>query len=1053
MDHRKICLSVIFALSVILLSTSSSTPDKFVQAAVVREPIDRETNILFTNQAGELQDSTLAPDLGVNFRVSVSSFGVEANNMSGRPSISPDGRYVAFQSWASNLVNGDNNGFPDVFLHDRVTGITLRASLADDESQGNMDSYYSAVSANGRYVAFASYASNLVVGDTNNKPDIFLRDVVLGVTTLLSKSTTGGAANGDSSNPSISDDGCRVVFESKASNLVTGDTQMCGAVNCQDIFVWDCQTNQVSRVSLTSSGTQLNNYSYNPAISANGSYVAFDSNATNGPGCNTIAGDYNVFRRDLQANTLACASMNIINYPSGNSTNPSISSDGRYVAFESIAALVAGDTNGFSDTYIRDFQAPASTVWVSQGYSALSNGASSEASISDNGLTVAFLSNASNLIIGDTNSAMDVFLRNLAGNQTYRISLSYSGQQVASGAGYFQDPINTFDGRYVAFSSFSPNHVLNDTNSTYDIFVRDQQAQDLDLRILSIEPIQVIEGFNLVKDKATAIKMEVQHVGTVPANEVSISLEANNQTFNLFYVEEMSNLHSTTDALLSDNVGYPLNFASGTITKTVYFIDDGLTPTSATYQVTGTVDSKGVFAEYLEGNNMDVSARKDVLDTIWSFASSRDLSIIFYKMDWGNTPESTFYDFYTNSNDFLAGVYPIAEENYTPSQGAVELQFIHRPGGYSDLELNWEMHKNSVILTLVHPFTDHFVGVVPPGWFFVNSFVHPYALGMVPKYGVNFTIVESLENHRPPTKYSNLAHEIGHLNGLDLSVEEYHLPDNEEGNPAAEGIFVSKLIPINFKFNRAYYCFMGSTNQPGYWVDSEDYQQLFDQTYVTPIVAPGDRLNSIAPAILAVGEFDITGTVKLDDWYYLPEAELTPLPDGPYAFVYKDGGGTILAQQPFSVTFGLTDGGTSDIAPFAIKIPYVGGTKTIEVQHNTTKLAQKTVSDHTPSISLTAPNGGEVLRGITQVQWSGSDLDGDELHYALLFSLDGGENWEPIAADLDGSSYSWDTNSQPAGDDFMLRVIVTDGFNTSQDTSQSTFTILKSIWLPIVHGR
>ncbi len=169
---------------------------------------------------------------GTTSRVSVSSSGVQANALSGGAAISADGRYVAFRSYASNLVAGDTNIDPDVFLRDRQTGTTSRASVSNSGVQANSGSDSAAISPDGRYVAFRSYASNLVAGDTNIDPDVFLRDRQTGTTSRVSVSSSGTQANGGSYGAAISADDRYVAFASEASNLVAGDTN-----NTYDVFV------------------------------------------------------------------------------------------------------------------------------------------------------------------------------------------------------------------------------------------------------------------------------------------------------------------------------------------------------------------------------------------------------------------------------------------------------------------------------------------------------------------------------------------------------------------------------------------------------------------------------------------------------------------------------------------------------------------------------------------------------------------------------------------------------------------------------------------------
>jgi uncharacterized repeat protein (TIGR01451 family) len=210
-------------------------------------------------------------------RVSVDSAGAEGNNGGGyyRPSFSADGRYVTFQSWASNLVANDTNEMPDIFVRDRSTGQTTRVSVDSAGNQGSLESRYPAISADGRYVAFQSKASNLVANDTGWE-DIFVHDRTTSQTTRVSVDSTGAQSNGMSYFSSISADGRFVAFQSLASNLVANDTN-----GKQDIFVHDRTANQTTRMSVDSAGAQGNDRSRLPSINANGRYVAFESDASN----------------------------------------------------------------------------------------------------------------------------------------------------------------------------------------------------------------------------------------------------------------------------------------------------------------------------------------------------------------------------------------------------------------------------------------------------------------------------------------------------------------------------------------------------------------------------------------------------------------------------------------------------------------------------------------------------------------------------------------------------------------------------------------------------
>jgi Tol biopolymer transport system component len=399
-------------------------------------------------------------------RGSVSSNGDQANDYSFTPSISGDGRFVAFASGASNLVPGDTNGAEDVFVHDRSTGQTSRVSVGSDGEQGQSDGGHApSMSADGRFVAFYSYASNLVAGDTNDNFDVFVHDRTTGQTSRVSAASDGDQANHSSYDPSISADGRYVAFESGASNLVAGDTNGAG-----DVFVHDRQTGITSRVSVSSDGDQANEINHFPSISADGRYVAFVSYASN-----LVPGDTNgkadVFVHDRQTGTTSRVSVRSNGDQGiGRSWTPSISSDGRYVAFVSGASnLVSGDTNGKTDVFVHDrTTGQTSRVNVRSNGDQANHPSGSTPSISAHGRYVAFRSGASNLVPGDTNHAVDVFVHDRTTGQTRRVSVRSNGNQANDNSLY---PSISADGRYAAFYSDATNLVPGDTNGVPDVFV------------------------------------------------------------------------------------------------------------------------------------------------------------------------------------------------------------------------------------------------------------------------------------------------------------------------------------------------------------------------------------------------------------------------------------------------------------------------------------------------------------------------------------------------------------------------------------------------------
>jgi Tol biopolymer transport system component len=464
---------------------------------------------------------------GTADRVSLDSSGQQADAASTNPSISDDGRYVVFESSATNLVASDSNGVSDVFLHDRQTGTTQRVSVDSAENQSNGDSLNAAISRNGLFVAFASDATNLVASDLNGVRDIFVRDVAGGTTQRVSVSSALVQGNGASDNPAISLDGRYVAFMSAATNLVAGDTNA-----RYDIFLHDRTPQTTVRVSMSSAGAETNAGSDRPAISADGRYVVFESSATN-----LVTGDTNdvndIFLRDTQASTTERISLSSAGTQSdGASSEATVSDDGRYVAFHSLATnLVAGDANGLQDVFLRDRQTPATTRLSADVSGLDADGFSANPTISGNGQHAVFQSIATDLVAGGTNGQTYIYRRGVAAAGAARVSVdstggpvewdcydaaisadgrcvAFSSQSLLLTGGPFtnfrqivvrdrQTGTNTMvslatdgkpgngnsfhpslsdDGRYVAFESEATNLVTGDTNGVADVFVHDRQT-------------------------------------------------------------------------------------------------------------------------------------------------------------------------------------------------------------------------------------------------------------------------------------------------------------------------------------------------------------------------------------------------------------------------------------------------------------------------------------------------------------------------------------------------------------------------------------------------
>ena len=313
---------------------------------------------------------------------------------------------AVFQSSASNLVTGDTNGKLDIFIRDRNADVTRRVSVTSAKGQGNGDSSYASMTPDGRYVVFQSDATNLAGTDTNLSTDVFRHDRQTGQTVRVSIGRNGAQANGNSWYPAISADGRYVAFQSMAGNLVAGDTN-----GQMDAFVRDMQAGVTTRVSVSATGTQGNRYS---------GYV-------------------------------------------------DISDDGRWVSFLSSAStLVTPDTNGAFDVFLHDRTAGGITRLTRGLGGTQANGGSVSPEMSGDGRYITFGSEASNLVLGDSNGVADVFLAELPGGTIRRVSVGSNNEQ---GTLYSYQQNIALTSPLVLFSTSSPNLVPGDTNNQQDVFL------------------------------------------------------------------------------------------------------------------------------------------------------------------------------------------------------------------------------------------------------------------------------------------------------------------------------------------------------------------------------------------------------------------------------------------------------------------------------------------------------------------------------------------------------------------------------------------------------
>jgi Tol biopolymer transport system component len=399
--------------------------------------------------------------------VSRSSAGVQAQGASREATISARGRYVAFTSSAGNLGGLDSVG-DDVFVRDRLTGRTTLVSQGGHGQRPNGPSGHPSISADGRFVAFSSTAGNLVMRDSNAASDVFVRDVRRGTTRRVSVGPRGAEANDLSVLPRISADGRHVVFVSEATNLVPGDTN-----DALDVFVHDVRRGVTTRVSLSDDDRQAIGGSVEPDISGNGRRVVFfNSTSRLGPGGTTNGAMFvRDRRRGTTQHVIQRTTDGAL--PNGTTGVPRISADGRHVAFVSTATnLVAGDTNGSADVFLSDLRtgriSRASVTTAGEEV----NGSSTNPSVSAFGRYVAFVSDATNLgsPAPPARPVQEVYVHDVRRNTTHAVSVGADGIPGNSGS---VRPELSLDGRHLAFESGADNLVPDDTNGTFDVFARD----------------------------------------------------------------------------------------------------------------------------------------------------------------------------------------------------------------------------------------------------------------------------------------------------------------------------------------------------------------------------------------------------------------------------------------------------------------------------------------------------------------------------------------------------------------------------------------------------
>ena len=394
---------------------------------------------------------------------------IPPNGNSRRPDLSADGKKVVFHSEATNLVEPSTNDRFQIFVADLESGELEMVSLNDDGVAGNGNAYHASISADGSRVVFSSDSTTLVPGEQTSFEDIYVRDLNTGTLERLSVNSSGEVGNSASTRPSISHDGSRVAFASRARNLVPGDTSY-----GRDIFVKDLAQGWMRRINLGPRAEEANRLSNHPIISGNGRFVAYTSHADN-----LVEGDTNG-RQDVFVHDLATGQTERVSVASddvegnGTSYEPSISDDGRFVAFYSRADnLVEGDTNEALDVFVRDRQL-GTTERVSLTYRGeQSQGASFRAAISGDGSCVGFVSAAPDMVEREGYGWDEVYVRDRVRGVTEKISVGSRGARTKASS---TAPTLSHDGSKVAFTSWASNLMNEETRNRADIYLRDRQS-------------------------------------------------------------------------------------------------------------------------------------------------------------------------------------------------------------------------------------------------------------------------------------------------------------------------------------------------------------------------------------------------------------------------------------------------------------------------------------------------------------------------------------------------------------------------------------------------
>lgn len=960
-------------------------------------------------------------------RVSVATDGTEANGSSAWPHLSADGLVVAFASEASNLIAGDTNDAYDIFVHDRVSGTTTRVSIATGGAEANGDSIFNAISANGRYVAFTSQAglagkdtdndgrcdsgcddnlyqdvyrydrtsksfvlvsvgaddkpgdfhssfkdmtpdgrlvvfssdaANLVPGDTNNAKDVFVRDLVANTTTLVSRALTGGPGNGDSGGAAISADGRYIVFTSRASNLVANDTN-----DTWDVFVFDRLANEVSRVSVASSGVEADDMSSFPDISADGRFIVFRSTATN-----LVPLDPLFFNRSqvylhdrltgltvrMSESASGVQASNAGQYP------PAISGDGQVVVFDTPADnLLAGDTNQVTDIFV----ATNSRIDLVQ---AVIN----RVRPSDGGPGYA--------LVAGKDLAVRVFASLPPGASPLQVqgvlcvdqpldACPAANRFTASGTLYPGGHVFTDDARRQAENSVNffitgqaADILLTPGSHTFAVRI-DTPAGDLPAPISG----QVAGDFR----KSQPVEVFVYPIQLTDKNNNRVLPDATLLSRAAAFIRAA---YPVDEAKVASHIQAAVPFAGLPIVQTGNATQDAKRLEKAQLQLIHTV------------------ARRLLFDQILLAAPDTPLSNIFGAGVTANLINGSNSIGTPGESGLLGYTYPAIKGV------VVSLDRSPHPAP-----------KNQPLLgsTVGHEMGHQF------------GFGDEYCYENYP-CRVDNTVYKAVN---PPPQSKVEGAETG---GYVLEpMGAFDVTGFVRGRKA---IFGPPGVPV--------FGYMGGGDDTNSWTTQIEYEYLYPRL-TTPNPPAAEPRTIVA----------ITGVLGADDSLTLdpPIVTTSPVPLRPapassaYSLDFLDGGGGIIASRPLDIPFvveylGGNNAGPKpvDTVPLAVIAELPAGTAAIAISHNGHVLGQVVRSAQPPQVRI---DWVRVSGSAVTIGWSAFDPDGDPLTFAVLFAADGTDK-RALGYDLTATSFTFDRRElAAAGPDNVIEVMASDGFHTASD--------------------